>query len=473
MKLSIADVANWTGGHLLKGEAAGTVTAISTDSRKTQSGEAFLALRGENFDGHQFATVAARAGAGLVILEENHPTVASAMNEFPAVIVVRDTLVAYGEIAKGYRKQFSLRVLALTGSVGKTSTRGFIASVLRQKFRVLESEKNFNNLIGVPQTLLNLKDEHERAVLELGADRPGEIPRLTEMCRPRIGVLTGVFPCHLERFGSLDVIVEEKGMLLSGLQGDGTTGLIGSDSYGLDRLKSLCRGCTLTYGAAEGDFHASDIVLRNDGTTDFSAVSKERKVAVHLRVLGEHQIKNAVAAFAVGCLENFPDEIIKQGLESYNGAWGRLERIDLPSGATLLKDVYNANPNSTRAALNLLGSLPARKRIAVLGDMMELGDDSESFHREMGAMVAQSELDMLLTVGERSQAIAEQAKADGFRGTVQQCSSNGAVSDLLKTEIRKGDVVLLKASRAMKFEEISEHLEKTPQGESCKEGSNA
>lgn len=471
--LNIADIVTWTGGSLLKGNPTGGVTAVSTDSRTVAAGEAFLALQGEQFDGHEFAQVAAQAGAVVAILQENHPYLSSAMNEFPAIVVVRDTLYAYGEIARNYREQFHLKVIAMTGSVGKTSTRGFVASVVRQRFETLESEKNFNNLIGVPKTLLGLTDRHERAVLELGADRPGEIPRLTEICSPNIGLLTGVFPCHLERFGSLDVIVEEKGRLLAGLQGNEATALIGSDSYGIDRLRSLCSVPVLTYGIHEGDFRAANIAVAEDGTAQFEAVSKERTIRIHLRVLGEHQIKNAVAGFAIGCLEGLTDEAIRHGLESYEGAWGRLERIALPTGITVLKDVYNANPNSTRAALDLLCSLPAQRRIAVIGDMMELGDQSEAFHREVGSDVAKTELDALLTVGERSDAIAQQALKNGFRGRVEKFSANGDVTAFLNEMLRDGDLVLLKASRAMKFEEISDKLEEGSRQQAVKEGEHA
>lgn len=456
---TLAKLAEWTRGLIRKGDGAMSVACISTDTRSLRPGEAFLAFRGKNFDGHLFISKAIQAGAKIIIIERENNVPSEVLDSATAVLEVINTLQAWGDIAHHLRMQFDIPVLGLTGSLGKTSTRGFIANVLRQKYDVLENEKNYNNLIGVPNTLMQLRSDHQWAVLELGTDTPGEIPRLTEIVSPTMALITGIYPSHLESFGSMDMILEEKGSLLKGLQGEDPISILADDSYRLERLKDLAPGKVITYGVGSGDYSASAVVVDSEGRPGCLLSGGGVEIPVKLQVLGAHQIKNALAGFVVGCLAGVSPEAIKVGLEGYTGAWGRLDKIKLNCGAIMLKDVYNANPDSTRAAVDVLQAVKGKRKIAVLGDMLELGDRSDEMHRDIGRTLATENLDWLITTGPQARSISEEAHSQDFGGEIEHFDTNKEAAEFIQSLLKNGDVILLKASRSMFFEQIADYLE--------------
>lgn len=462
------------------------VREVVVDSRLAQPGSLFVALRGEQVDGHVYVADAMKRGAIATIVEGEGncesvldlrgPAAATDKPcQLPVCLLVDDSLAALQRLASWWRGRFQVRVVGITGSIGKTTTKEYVASVLGQRYRVLKSEGNYNNEIGLPLTLLRLRPEHERVVLEMGTYGPGEITLLTDIARPQIGVVTNVGPVHLERMGTLERIAEAKSELPRALPAEGTAILNGDDARVL-RMAEVTPARVLTYGrSAASDLWADQV--QSYGLEGVrcrfhycSADGRPQAVHAHLPLVGRHSIHTALRAVAVGLVEGLSWDEILNGLSV--GEPLRLVALPGLHGATLLNDTYNSSPDSATAALDLLGELEGRK-VAVLGDMLELGQYEVEGHRRVGRR-AEGVVSLLVTVGERARLIGDTAIQAGMaRERVVQVDDNGAAISYLGRSIQSGDVVLIKGSRGMVMEEIVEALTQPPaKGKAKRDGSS-
>jgi UDP-N-acetylmuramoyl-tripeptide--D-alanyl-D-alanine ligase len=530
-QLTVADVY----GVLARGEAGRTiawavpVSRVVIDSRQCTRGSVFVALRGEQADGHQYVGDAFGRGAVCAIVDrppdqfgfvpdavspsavvvdlrsmrtpdgasgtpgkasayatEVHPERGPAQ---PVCLIVADALGALQRLAAWWRARFSVRVIGITGSVGKTTTKEFVASVLSQRYQVLKSEGNYNNEIGLPLTLLELRDDHERVVLEMGTYGPGEIALLSRIARPHVGIVTNVGPVHLERMGTIERIVEAKAELPHSLPSDGVAILNADDArvrsmaevtsasvflYGLtpdcdlwaDEIESqgldgVRFRLHYTLGAAGGDRPwqraggSTELVAGMLRPADKLRPAKEEVVHVHIPLLGRHSVHTALRAAAAGLVEGLSWDEILHGLRT--GEQLRLLSVPGINGSTLLDDTYNSSPDSAIAALNLLHELGGR-RVAVLGDMLELGVYAVEGHRRVARRTVDV-VSVLITVGELGRLIGQEAVEFGMPSEcVFHAEDNRAAIAYLQDLVQKGDTVLIKGSRGMAMEQIVEAL---------------
>jgi UDP-N-acetylmuramoyl-tripeptide--D-alanyl-D-alanine ligase len=372
----------------------------------------------------------------------------------PALIEVDEPLAALGDLAAFWRRQLSVKVVAITGSNGKTSTKEMAACIIERKFRTMKNPGNFNNLIGLPLSLLQLDGSCEVAVLELGMSEPGEIARLADISDPDIGIITNVGPSHLEQLKTLERIAAAKGELFAAL-GPGDTAIVNSDDGRVAALGAATRARKLHYGIAGGEVHASDIRQADGPGAQFTLQVMDRRATVRLAVPGGQFVINAVAAAGIAAALGIGIDDIREGLESFRGVPGRMEVVQL-AGCTFINDAYNANPVSTRAALaSLAGFAEGRRMIAVLGDMLELGDDAAAFHREIGRAAAEMHIDLLFVTGAFAGDVSGGALNAGMSpAALGVCDSIDAVSARLRDAMLPGDVILLKGSRRMKMENV-------------------
>jgi len=433
-----------------EGLARASFTGVSTDSRTVREGELFVALRGENFDGHRFLGDALARGARAAVVE-SIPEVARETSV--PLVVVPDALQALGELAALYRGRFAVPVLAVGGSNGKTTTKEMIAAVLRKKYRVLSTEGNLNNQIGVPHTLFRLKPSHEVAVVEIGTNHPGEIAYLCGIVRPTHGVVTNVGREHLEFFTSLEGVSKEEGALFAYLAADPASLAIVNADDPLVRAAAKRVRKKFLYGFTHPrvQLKGSGLHLDGNGYASFSfALAGGRRSAVELGVPGEHNARNALAAAAVGAAFRVPARETRKALGGFRAVGKRMEVLTL-NGVTILNDTYNANPDSVLAALQTLArTAVSGKRIAVLGEMRELGDRAREEHAAIGAAASRYAVDYLLTVGECARYISENAQGM-FAAHYEQ---KNVLAEYLAELLAPGDAVLLKGSRAMKMEDI-------------------
>lgn len=441
---------------------------ISTDSRSIRRGDLFVALKGEKFDGHEFVpAVLAKGAAGAIVHDEyrlpqgKSTGLKSTGRTEPFLFGVRDTLFAYQQLATHHRSRFEIPVVAVTGSNGKTTTKEMVASVLAQRWRTLKTEGNFNNRIGVPYTLFRLTARHQAAVIEMGVDQQGQTTRLCEIVRPTIGIITNIGPDHLEFFGSMEGSAQAKAELLDLLPADGTAILNADDPYfGYLAARAQCR--VVSFGLSEmADVRATQVTSDPRRGTGFRLLlpGKSRHTPVTIKVHGAHNVTNALAAAAVGFTLNLPGATIAQGLARFRPAAMR-SQIVTHHGVQIINDCYNANPASMKAALKLLAQWsPARERVAVLGDMLELGRETQQIHREVGQFLALLNLSRLIVCGTLGHEIAEGARRAGMpESSIVEMPGAAAAADFLRSMVRQGDVVLVKASRGMKMEQIVQVL---------------
>lgn len=442
------------------------------DSRQADQDSLFVALKGENVDGHAFVEDAFARGARLALIEEDLQADVNVLDlrpgsqvtlpaklEYPVLLRVEDTLKALQDLATYWRAKSDVRVIGITGSVGKSTTKELTAEVLSRRYRTLKNPGNLNNEIGLPLTLLDLHGSHQRAVLEMGFYVPGEIRTLCEIAKPQVGVITNISQVHLSRAGSLDAIVAGKAELLESLPAaPGGVAILNHDDPLVRGMSEKTSARLFYYGLSpEADLWAEDI--EGLGLEGVRFVLYYQGSTVHVRVplLGRHSVHTALRAAAVGLVEQLTWEEIIGGLQDPR-AQLRLLAVDGPEGSLILDDTYNAAPPSTIAALNLLEELEGRK-IAVLGDMLELGEFEERGHRMVGSRAAEV-VDELVAVGPRAAWIAEEAERAGLPATAitRLNDSQGAI-DHLKGQIGAGDVVLIKGSRSMEMEQIVAALE--------------
>ncbi|MGD0765532.1 MAG: UDP-N-acetylmuramoyl-tripeptide--D-alanyl-D-alanine ligase [Dehalococcoidia bacterium] len=432
------------------GEAPRGFRAVRIDSREVRSGDLFVALAGEHHDGHEFLNDAVAKGTrGL--LAQRPPAVPA-----PGVVtyVVSDTLQALQAIAGGHRRRLPVKVIGVTGSVGKTTTKEMTASILRRRYRVLKNEANFNNEIGLPLTLLQLTARHERAVLEMGMYAIGEIRLLCELAQPEVGVVTNVGPVHLERLGSIEAIAAAKAELVEALPKEGVAVLNGDDPL-VKAMAEKTRARVLLYGtSADCEVRGTDLESHGLRGIAFTLVCGRHRVRVRTRLPGRHLLYNALAAAAVGVLEGMAPDELAEALSKARVPL-RLHVYRGRNDSTILDDTYNASPASMLAALELLADLPGR-RIAVLGDMRELGAEEKEGHRIVGREAAQV-AQVIYAIGELGHLIGEEAQKAGHPA-VSLWSSKEEAAQHLAHNLAVGDVVLLKGSRAMALETMLKEL---------------
>src|SRR5712664_652798 len=377
--LSILQITELAGAKLEQGDGKKSIERISTDSRTIKKGELFLALRGENFDGHKFVEATAKAGAAGAIVDPNWK--GKVPSTF-AVIRAQDTLLAYQNLAANYRKSLSVKVLAITGSNGKTSTKDFAASVLGRKFRVTKTQGNFNNHVGLPRTILEGTSQDEVAVWEIGMNHPGEVAPLAKIAAPNAAIITNIGVAHIEFMGTREAIAKEKGALAEAVAAEGAVILNADDPFS-EGIAERTNAHVIFAGTKEGTVRAIDIQQSAEGS-EFTIMEGAHRCRAQLPVPGLHMVQNALLAVAAGRVFGLSLEECAAGLVTAPLTKARLQVKEI-HGVQFLDDSYNANPDSMKAALRTLVELDADGlRIAVLGEMHELGDESERGHREVG-----------------------------------------------------------------------------------------
>lgn len=452
---SIKYVVEAVGGELLSGSPDALAGRICTDSRLVQPGDLFFALAGERFDGHDFlADVMTRGVVGVVVERARAPRPTAGC----AVIVVDHPRRALGRLAARYRQEFALPIVAVGGSNGKTTTKDLIAAVLREKFRTLGSEASFNNDIGVPVTLLQLEKSHQAAVLEVGTNHAGELAPLLRMIQPTFGVVTSIGREHLEFFGDVNGVAEEEGWLAELLPADGKL-FVNGDSPEIHQISRRTRAAVVRVGLAEGnDWRADHVRLDASGVT-FRAVAPKPDFRSDYRInlLGRHQVVNALLALAVGTELGLTREQMQRALAGCTPPKMRLQVWE-SNGVRVLDDAYNANADSMLAALQTLHDLPCTgRRVAVLGDMAELGVQQTAAHIEVGQRAAELGVNRLFAVGKMASVTAAAARGRGLVQSIEFTDVLAAAAGV-KAEVRAGDLVLLKASRATRLERVGDIL---------------
>lgn len=441
---------------LEKGNSRLKITGVSIDSRKVKPGDLFFAFSGEHVDGHDYIEDAFHRGAAAAVI--SRPV---CCKQDKPLIRVSNPLQALQALAQGYRSLFDIPVVAVTGSTGKTTTKDLIAGVLGRQMMVIKTEGNYNNEIGLPLTLLNLDDRHQAAVLEMAMRGPGQIAELCEISHPQVGVITNIGKTHLELLGSQEAIAEAKGELISSLSLEGCAVLNADDPWQL-KLASRVRGEVIYYGTdSRCQIRAADIRLRGLEGVDFKLHTPSGEADCFLPLPGAHNVPNALAAAAVGYWFSLNSEEIAVGLASASLSGMRLEVKPGIGDTRIIDDSYNASPASTIAALELLAAVNGNRKIAVLGDMYELGEETISGHREVGMKAAVLSIDCLCTVGELAREIAVGAESAGLAGErIHTFQEKAEAVAFLKSHLQKGDLVLIKGSRGMRMEEITASLTK-------------
>lgn len=446
-----------TGGTLIQGRPDRICSGVSTDSRNVDHGNLFIALVGDRFDGHEFISNALKEGASGILIERKHENYVTGITGDVPVICVDDTVKALGNVAHAWRRQFKIPVIAITGSSGKTTTKEMAATIISLKRNVLKNRGNFNNLIGVPLTLLEINEDHEVAVVEMGTNQPGEIARLTEIVQPDIGVITNVGPAHLEGLKSLDGVREEKGSLFTTMDAGGIA-VINQDDEAVRTVAKRWGGKTITFGTGnDAVIRAEDIRQREERGITFSLIVGDFKDEITMSILGDHNIYNALAATACSRAVNIDHDIICQGLAEFRQVSGRMELHRLRNGAYLVDDTYNANPASAAEALRSLQELKGMHGSTVIfGDMLELGDHAEEIHEDIGRQMADTGVGKLFLRGKFSHAVAAGAQKHGIRADqIFFIDDAGEIADRIASYVRQGDWVLIKGSRMMRMEEIT------------------
>src|SRR6476620_11737194 len=426
--LRVSQIAQFAGASLSSGDGTVVINKVSTDSRTIKPGELFVALRGENFEGHDFIEASAKAGATGALVDLNWA--GNVPNNF-ALLRASDTLQAYQTLAAGYRRSLALKVLAITGSNGKTSTKDFAASVLARRFRVTKTEGNFNNHVGLPRTILEASSGDEVAVWEIGMNHPGEIAALAKIASPDAAIITNIGVAHIEFMGSREAIAAEKGALAEAIEPQGTVILNADDPFS-EGIAARTRAKVVLAGTTGGAVRAIEIRQSAEGS-EFTIVEGAHRCRAQLTVAGSHMVQNALLAVAAGRVFGLSIEECAAGLAAAPLTKARLQIKEI-GGVQFLDDSYNANPDSMKAALRTLVELDTEgKRIAVLG------------------------VDQLITIGDAAELIAEGARTAGL-DKVLSARSTGEAAKLLGEIAEPGDLVLIKGSRAARTEQVIEQF---------------
>lgn len=465
MRFSLEEMLRATGGRLTKPDPSTALSAgargpkpvvisgVSTDTRTLQPGDLFVPLKGPRADGHQFIAEAFKRGAAASLAA--HPV--DGLPDGAVVIEVSDTLRGLAHIAAAYRRGLRITVVGVTGSVGKTTTTKMCAAVLSTRFRIAQTKEDWNAEIGVPLAILGLRPEHDVAVIEMAMRGLGQIAELVEIARPDIGVVTSIGESHLDLLGTRSNIAKAKGELIAGLPEHGTA-VLNADDETVMGLAARARGRVLTYGLnASADVQGQNVRMEAGGTR-FRAVAGGRSAEARIEAWGRHNVGNALAATAVGLAMGMDLAAITGGLRDYSPPKMRLQPVSV-GDVLVINDAYNASPSSMRAAFEVLDEVAGpRRRVAVLGEMKELGETSAAMHREVGQFAGKV-AQVVIAVGTEGHAIAEGARGTGLSAfRVVEAATNGEAVTRLRAVLRPGDVVLVKGSRALQMEEIVEAL---------------
>lgn len=455
------EIAAITGGQLVHPAPDAFVSSVCTDSREVQPGSLFCAIPGENTDGHRYMSEASAAGASC-ILAQYLPDDAEIARGC-AVVLVPDTVHALGDLAGDYRNHAQARVVAVTGSVGKTTTKEFIAAVAGASFPTHKTEGNHNNELGLAMTLFTLRKEHRVSVLEMGMSNFGEIERMSRLAKPDIALVTNIGTSHLASLGTRENICRAKLEITAGLRPDGILLLNADEPLLFERARSLTpKPRLMSIVNRSGDFRAVNIRSDDDGMV-YDMICQNRALTnIHIPALGRHNVYNSLAAFAVGTMLGMTDDAIRAGLLQFRGADMR-QKIYQLAGLTIIEDCYNASPESMRAALDVLASYSARhsaRSAALLGDMLELGDYSRLMHDQLGQYAAQTKVGKLFCYGLMADVVAEAAIKRGIRAENVYVSLNTkdpqTMADMICDALDAGDVLLVKASRGVAAERVIE-----------------
>ena len=445
-ELTLKQIAEWCGGRVLPEYAAITVTGVQSDSRHIHAGDLFVALKGERVDGHDFVKTALLNGAAAALVSQP-------MLGLP-VIQVEDTLRAFGAIAAGYRSRLGIKVIGITGSVGKTTTKEMTACALEKSFRTAKTEGNHNNQLGLPMTVMSMPDDTQLAVLEMGMNHAGEMENLASIARPDIAVITNIGTMHIEHLGTREGILQAKLEITRGLSPDGVCVFNGDEPL-LWNLRSVGDHRKYYYGIENSmcDVVASDIQEYDDGIR-FCVTGFGHQFELFVPVMGRHTVYNALAAVTVALLLNVKPEKLQAQLSDFRNT-GMRQKIYTKNGVTIIEDCYNAGPESTEAALNVLASIKTTgRRIAVLGDMLELGNRSAAEHYRVGRLAVKT-ADMLFTYGHHSIRTITGAITGGMNPKyAEHFDTHEDLANMLKMRVSEGDVVLFKGSRGMKMERV-------------------
>ncbi len=437
--LKLSEIANACGGTF---NSDCEIKGVCIDTRKITAGCLFICIKGERLDGHQFAKEALEKGAAAVMVHSN-------INIPGAYVKVKDTSKALLDLAAYYRSKFKLHLVGLTGSVGKTTTKEFTYLVVNSKYNSIKTQGNLNNEIGLPQMLFQIEKDTQAAVIEMGMNHFGEIHRLSSAARPTIAVITNVGTSHIENLGSREGILKAKLEILDGLE-KGSVLLLNGDNDMLKAVKSDEYNIVF-FGIKNGDFTAENII-ENNGETEFDICYFDKLQHAAIPAIGEHNVYNALCAFAVGYYLDIEAKKCVDALKSYLPE-GMRQKSVLRGGVTFIEDCYNASPDSMKAAIETLSNTKGSKKIAVFSDMLELGDYSNQAHADVGKMAADAKIDYLLTVGEKGLLIAKSAAENKMKNVFHFESKQELASKLIEI-LDFGDAVIFKASRGMKLEEV-------------------
>ena len=455
-----SEVIEATKGDLLCGDIKHAFEGVSIDSRTISANELFIAIKGNVHDGHSFVSDVLSGGVRGFIISKNQTCnlVSTDWQDKGIVcVVVNDTTKALGDLASFNRRRTDVSVVAITGSNGKTTTKEMTASVVSMRYKTLSTKGNFNNEIGLPLTLLDLKSSHQWAVLELGMNRSGEIDRLGEICVPDIGVITNIGFAHLEGLGSIEGVMNAKGELLERIKPEGTAVLNADDSRVLYLSTKTSREVFYFGLSEDARIRALDVNETATGIS-FTLALPEERIPIELRVFGRFMVSNALAAASVGYIIGLSSEVIKAGLEYFQPVKGRINIVDV-RGVHIIDDTYNANPNSMEAAIRTLSSLKGSSRgILVAGDMLELGEHAEAMHRKIGSLSARSNIAKLYVTGEFAEAVADGVGKEDKNSMNIFIGSREEILEDLKKSLLPEDWVLVKGSREMGMEKIVEGL---------------
>lgn len=449
MKLPLGRIAEFThaSGEF---DHKALATGYSIDSRTIQHGDLFFAVKGERIDGHDFVESALTAGAAAaVVSKEQYPKFAVKSR----LLAVDDTLVALQSLGAAVRRLWGKAVVGITGSMGKTTTKECIAHVLSSRFRVLKSVGNLNNHFGLPLQLLRLEPEHEIAVIEMGMSHAGEITALAKLAQPNIGVITNVAPVHLEFFDSIAEIARAKYELIATLPSGGTAVLNADDEY-VSQFGRDFHGKVVTFGVHKpADVCARNVATHGQQGSEFDIIINGLREHAVLPLVGEHNIVNALAAVAVAIECGIQPSSAVASLASISPA-DRRGQVEKLGGSTIVNDCYNSNPKALRAMVDALVSLPAKRRIVVAGEMLELGPTGGALHRECGEYIASRNIDVLIGVRGLAASMVEAARVKGMKASFMATPEDAG--EWLANEVREGDAVLLKASRGVRLEKALE-----------------
>jgi len=455
------EISSAINGRQISGSPDEFVKGLSTDSRKMTPGHIFLALKGQRYDGHNFLTNAINAGAMGVIVESDATLPKKILDNNLVVINVSSTLKALGDLASWWRRQWGGKVIAITGSNGKSTTKEMAASILSRKANTMKSPGNFNNLIGLPLTILMLQEHHKLAVLEMGMNMTGEIARLTQIADPDIGLITNVESAHLEGLGNLNGVMRAKGELLR-MMSKASTAILNGDDKVYKQLAPTFQGKVITFGLGKRNkVRAEGIKKVGDRAQAFNIYINGKRIPVRINYPGLHNVLNALSGAAIAFCLSISNELIAQGLGSFRPLKGRFHFIDLKSGIRIIDDTYNANLSSLRAALQTIKGLIGKKQGLVigLGEMMELGKESPKYHFDAGRLVADMGARYLVVMGEHGRNVIEGACQGGMdREQTYIATTHAEMSDSIKAHVRKGDVIFMKGSRKLALDKVVESV---------------